>query len=434
MQPLTIALIMFGILFVLIILRIPVAISLAVAVVPILLLEPRLTPIMLLQRMMRSYNSFILLAIPFFILAANIMNESNITKRLVRFSNSLVGHLPGGLAHVNVVVSMFFAGISGASTADSAGIGSILIPAMIEEGYDRQFSVAVTACSSVMGAIIPPSIIMIVWGGVMNVSVAGLFLAGFIPGVMIGIFQMVVVLYFAFKRNYPIQKRVTFRDFLTTARGALLPLLTPVIIIGGIIGGLFTPTEASAVAVLYSLLVGVGIYRKIKIKDIPAILLKTAKLAGLSLFALGTASIYSWVLAFYKIPTYLVSALSNISASPTLMLFIIVGVFVVVGTFMDALPAIFILAPLLGPLAEHSGISPLHFAITSCIALAFGLITPPYGLCLLIASEIAGINSMKALKEVGIFLAAMLIILALIIAIPDISLGIPRLVLPGLFQ
>jgi len=301
--------------------------------------------------------------------------------------------------------------------------------------------------------ITPPQTIMMILGGIIapitlehavtatencrsypSSIIAGLFLAGFIPGVMIGIFQMVVVLYFAFKRNYPIQKRVTFRDFLTTARGALLPLLTPVIIIGGIIGGLFTPTEASAVAVLYSLLVGIGIYRKIKIKDIPAILLKTAKLAGLSLFALGTASIYSWVLAFYKIPTYLVSALSNISASPTLMLFIIVGVFVVVGTFMDALPAIFILAPLLGPLAEHSGISPLHFAITSCVALAFGLITPPYGLCLLIASEIAGINSMKALKEVGIFLAAMLIILSLIIAIPDISLGIPRLVLPGLFQ
>jgi len=433
MEPITVALIMFGILFVLIILRIPVAISLAVAVIPILLLEPRLTPIMLLQRMMRSYNSFILLAIPFFLLAANIMNESDITKRLIRLSKSLVGHLPGGIAHVNVVVSMFFAGISGSSTADSAGIGSILIPAMIDEGYDRQLTVAVTACSSVMGAIIPPSIIMIVWGGVMNVSVAGLFLAGLIPGIMIGISQMIVVLFFAYNRNYPMEKRETLRGLVVSIKDALLPILTPVIIIGGIIGGVFTPTEASAVAVIYSMIIGVGIYRKIKIKNLPALLLKTAKLAGLSLFALGTASIFGWVLAFFKIPRYLVSTISNISTSPTFMLFIIIGVFILIGTFMDALPAIYILAPLLGPLAEHAGIDPLHFAITSCIALAFGLITPPYGLCLLIASEIGGINSMKALKEVGIFLFVMLLILSLIIVFPSISLIVPKVVMPGIF-
>ena len=434
MQPLTVALIMFGILFVLILLRIPVAISLAIAVLPILILEPRLTPIMLLQRMMRSYNSFILLAIPFFILAANIMNESDITNRLIKLSKSLVGHLPGGIAHVNVVVSMFFAGISGASTADSAGIGSILIPSMINEGYDRRLTVAVTACSSVMGAIIPPSIIMIVWGGVMNVSVAGLFLAGLIPGVLIGLSQMLVVLFFALKRHYPVEQRETLKDIIISIRSSFLPLLTPVIIIGGIIGGFFTPTEASAVAVIYSLILGVFIYKKIRLKDLPTILLNTAKLAGLSLFALGTASIYSWVLAFFKIPIYLVSLLNNISTSPVLMLFIIIGMFILVGTFMDALPAIYILAPLLGPLAAHVGIDSYHFAITSCIALAFGFITPPYGLCLLIASEIGGINSMTALKEVGAFLLVMLFILSLVIIFPDVSLFVPKLVIPGIFS
>lgn len=433
MEPITVTIIMFSLLFILIMFRIPVAFSLAIAVLPILIIEPRLTPIMLLLRMMKSYNSFVLLAIPFFILAANVMNESGITKRLMRLSQSFVGHLPGGLAHVNIVVSMFFAGISGASTADAAGIGSIIIPAMKKEGYDARFTVAVTACSSVMGAIIPPSIVMVIWGGTMGVSISGLFLAGYIPGIMIALFQMIVVLFFAFKRHYPRKKRETLRNLLLNVKSAFLPLLTPVIIIGGIIGGIFTPTEASLVAVIYSLILGVGIYRKINIKNFQTILLKSSKLAGISLFALGTASIFSWILAFFSIPTLLSSSLCNITTSPTLMLLITAGVFLLFGTFMDALPIIFILGPLLWPLVEHLGIHPLHFAITSCVALAFGLITPPYGLCLLISSEIGGINCMEALKEVGIFFLLMLLVLVIIIFIPNISLLIPKIIMPELF-
>ena len=430
LDPAVVGIILFVGLFVLIILRVPVAYALALAVVPVLLWEPRLTPVMLLQRMVKSYDSFILLSVPFFIMAANVMNASGITNKLIRFSKALVGHLPGGLAHVNVVVSMFFAGISGSSTADAAGIGSVLIPAMVKEKYDRYFSVAVTACSSVMGVIIPPSIIMVVWGGVANTSVAALFLAGFVPGVMVALSQMILVHFFSIKRNFPRESVMDWKELGLSFRGAILPGITPVIIIGGIIGGLVTPTEASLLAVAYALFLALVVYRTIKPRNVSGLLLETAKLGGLSLFAVGTASIYGWVLAYYRIPAYLVDAIGFFSSSPTVMLFIIVFLFLVVGTFMDAIPAIVIMTPLLMPLANYAGIHPLHYAISGIVALSFGLITPPYGLCLLISSEIGGINSTDALKEVGIFLAAMLLVLASIVIFPDLTMFLPKMFLP----
>ncbi len=433
MSPVFVVITLFGILIVLVMLRVPVSFALAFAVLPVLFLEPRITPVLLLQRMMASYGSFILLSVPFFLLAANIMNESGITGRLIRLSQAFVGWMPGGLGHVNVVVSMIFAGLSGSSTADAAGIGSVLIPAMIKEKYDKYFTVAVTACSSVMGVIIPPSIIMVVWGGVMNISVAALFLAGIIPGVMIGLSQMGLVLLFAWKRKYPIKAKIDFKEIVVATKESILALFTPVIIIGGIVGGIVTPTEASLIAVLYSLLISMLLYFSLKPKHLPPLLLKTAKLASISLFAIGTASIYGWVLAYFRIPGYLIDAIGFITRSPTIMLFIIIGVFLIVGTFMDSIPAIVILGPLFRPLAEYAGINPLHFAITSLIALAFGLVTPPYGLCLLIASDIAKINAIHAIKEVAIFLVVMIIVLGLLIIFPEISLSLPRLIVPGLF-
>jgi len=328
---------------------------------------------------------------------------------------------------------MLFAGLSGSSTADAAGIGSVLIPAMVDSGYDRHFTVAVTACSSVMGVIIPPSIIMVIWGGTMNVSVAALFLAGIIPGIMIGLFQMGLVLLFAWKRKYPIESKLNFREILIAGRESILALFTPIIIIGGIVGGIVTPTEASLLAVLYSLFIAIAIYRSLKPENISGLLLKTAKLASISLFAIGAASIYGWVLSYFRIPVYLVHAIGDITTSPTIMLTIIILVFLIVGTFMDAIPAIVIFGPLFQPLAEFAGIHPLHYAITSLIALAFGLVTPPYGLCLLIASDIAGINASKAMKEVSIFLIVMILVLFLLILFPNLSLGIPKLLVPNLF-
>jgi tripartite ATP-independent transporter DctM subunit len=430
----TVFLIMFSTLLILIILRVPVSFALAFAVIPILFFTPAVTPIMLLQRMMIQYGSFILLAIPFFILAANIMNSAGITNQLMRLAQSIVGFLPGGLGHINVLVSMIFAGISGSSNADAAGIGSVIIPAMIKEGYDTNFTVAVTACSAVMGVIIPPSIIMVVWGGVMNVSVAGLFMAGIIPGILIGLLQMVVVYIYAIKRNYPREARFSIKEVFLALKDSFLAILSPVIIIGGIVGGLVTPTEASLIAVLYSMLVGMLIFRTVSLKTFVKLVSDTARLASIVLFAVGTASIYAWVLSYYKIPTFLVKVVGALTTSPTIMLILVVVVFLIVGMFIDAVPAIIIFAPLLRPLAESVGIHPLHFAVVGCVALAYGLITPPYGLCLLITSEIAGINCMTPLKEVAVFLATMLFVLLLMIFIPDITLGIPKLFMPDMFK
>jgi len=425
--------IMFGLLFGLIILRVPISYSLAFAVLPILFLTPRITPIMLLSRMMIQYGTIILIAIPFFLLAANIMNESGITKNLIRFSQALVGWLPGGLGHINVLVSMIFAGMSGSSNADAAGIGGVLIPAMIKEGYDKNFTVAVTACSAVMGVIIPPSILMIVWGGVLGLSVSGLFLSGFVPGVMIGIFQMILVYFYARKRKYPMMAKFDLKEVSVSFKDSILALFTPVIIIGGILGGFVTATEASLLAVIYALILGIFIYRSLPLKEVSPLLLKTGQMASLVLFAVGTASIYAWVLAYFKIPQFLVNTIGSLTTSPTYMLFLLVLIFLFVGTFMDAVPAIIILGPLLKPLADSVGIHPLHFGIVGVMSLAFGLVTPPYGLCLLIASEIAGINCMQALKEIGVFLLAMLIILVIVICFPNISLYVPRLFMPSLF-
>ncbi|MCX7788663.1 MAG: TRAP transporter large permease [Spirochaetes bacterium] len=430
----TVFLIMFTTLLVLIILRVPVSFALAFAVIPILFFTPAVTPIMLLQRMMIQYGSFILLAIPFFILAANIMNSAGITNQLMRLAQSIVGFLPGGLGHINVLVSMIFAGISGSSNADAAGIGSVIIPAMIKEGYDTNFTVAVTACSAVMGVIIPPSIIMVVWGGVMNVSVAGLFMAGIIPGILIGILQMGVVYIYAIKRNYPREARFSIKEVFLALKESFLAILSPVIIIGGIVGGLVTPTEASLIAVLYSMVVGMLIFRTVSIKKFIQLVSDTARLSSIVLFAVGTASIYAWVLSYYKIPSFLVRIVGTMTTSPTMMLILVVIVFLIVGMFIDAVPAIIIFAPLLRPLAESVGIHPLHFAVVGCVALAYGLITPPYGLCLLITSEIAGINCMTPLKEVAVFLATMLFVLLLMIFIPDVTLLIPKLFMPDLFK
>ena len=429
----TVFLIVFPLLMILIVLRIPVSFALAFAVIPVLILTPALTPVLLLQRMFVQFGSFLLLAIPFFILAANIMNASKVTDRLMRLAQSLVGHLPGGFACINVVLSKLFAPCSASANADVAGAGSILIPAMVKEGYDVNFSVAVTACSAVIVAVIPPSIIMVVWGGTLNVSVGGLFLAGIIPGLMIGFLQIGVCLLYAVKRKYPRKSTFSLREVWDSFRAAIPDLMTPVIIFGGIVGGFVTPTEAALIAVLYAMFLSMVVYRNVTIKIFLSQVLKTMRMASIVLFAVGTAAIYAWVVSFYRIPAFLVSTISGLTTNPQIMLLIIIGVFIVVGLFIDAVPAIIIFAPLLKPLAESAGIHPLHFAIVGCVALAYGLVTPPYGLCLLIACKIGRIPMLQPYKEVMSFLGVMMLVLLLMVLFPNITLIIPKLVMPELF-
>ena len=268
MGPGEVALILFGVFAALVIARVPVAFALGLACVPVFFIDDRLTPFLLLNEMLKSYNSFLLLSIPFFMLAANLMNAAGITDKLINLSRVLVGWLPGGLGHVSVLVSMLFAGISGSSTAEAAGVGGVLIPAMKKQGYDIEFAVALVACAAVMGVIIPPSILMVVWGGVISVSIGGLFLAGVLPGTLMGLSFMVVVYIYAKRRNYPVYPKSSGKEVVSVIGQAILPILTPGIIVGGIVGGLFTPTEASVVAVLYAMLLGVFIYRRLGLRQL----------------------------------------------------------------------------------------------------------------------------------------------------------------------
>ena len=434
MSPGEVAAILFAVFVILIILRVPVAFALGLACVPVFFIEERLTPIMLLREMFKSYNSFVLLAVPFFLLAANLMNSAGITERLIRLARAMVGHLPGGLGHINVVVSMLFAGISGSSTADAAGIGSLLIPAMKKQGYDAKFSVSITACSSVMGVIIPPSILMVVWGGLMSVSIGGLFLAGVLPGLLIAGSMMVAVYVYAKVRGYPVYSRASVSEFGSAFADAILALMTPAIIIGGIIGGWFTPTEASVVAVVYSLILGLFIYRSIKPRELPRVFYDSARFAAIALFCIGTASAFGWILAYFKIPHALVEVISAWGLGTIGVGLVIAAAFLVFGMFIDAIPAIIILGTVLWPVAESASMHPIHFAIIGVVSLAFGLVTPPYGLCLLIACSIGKIKLREALRDVGIILIPMLMVLLFIIVLPDAILALPRWVMPKFVQ
>jgi tripartite ATP-independent transporter DctM subunit len=429
-SPGEVALILFSAFGILIVLRVPVAFALGLACIPVFFIADRLTPFVLMQEMYKSYDAFVLLAVPFFLLAANLMNAAGITDRLINLARAMVGHLPGGLGHINVVVSMLFAGISGSSTADAAGIGSLLIPQMKKQGYDTPFSVAITACSSVMGVIIPPSILMVVWGGLMSVSIGGLFLAGVVPGLLIGLSMMGTVYVYAKRRGYPVYSRSSIKEFALALAQALLALMTPVIIVGGIVGGFFTPTEASVIAVLYSMILGVFVYRSIGGSRLLEVLYDSGRFAAISLFCIGTASAFGWALAYFQIPRALVAEIEAMGLGLYGTGLMVAFAFLVIGMFIDAIPAIIILGTVLYPVTAAVGMHPIHFAIIGVVALAFGLVTPPYGLCLLIACAIGEIPVLKALKDVAIILLPMLGVLLLIVLLPDLILALPRLLMP----
>jgi tripartite ATP-independent transporter DctM subunit len=430
LSPGVAALILFGLFFGLMFLRVPVAFALGLACLPILVIEPRLDTMTLAQETFNAYNSFILLAVPFFLLTANLMNIGGITTRLMTLSRTMVGHFPGGLAQINVVLSIFFAGISGSSTADAASQSKIFIEAQTKEGYDLSFSVAITAVSAVLAVIIPPSILMIVWGGILTTSIGALFLAGIIPGLLIGLAQMATVHVYSVRRGYPTYKRATFHQFACAAAHAFLALLTPGIIIGGKIFGWFTATESAAIAVLYAGTLSLIVYREMDAKGLYRALLDTGKLAGIALFCVGTASCFGWLLAYYKIPQAILADVSSWGMNFYATGFFIALVFLAVGCFLDAIPAIIICGPILEPLAKGVSMDPVHFAMIGIVSLAFGLVTPPYGLCLMIACSIAGLRMRDVLKDTAIMLVPMLLVLALVIIWPAVSLLLPSFVSP----
>lgn len=410
------------------IIGIPIAFALGLSSILVILLEPRLTMWVFFQRSFYALDSFILLAVPLFLFTGTLMNSSRITDKLIVFARNLIGHIKGGLAHVNIIVSMLFAGISGSTNADAAGIGSVLIPAMKKEGYPISISVAVTAASSVMGVIIPPSILMVVWSAITETSIAGLFLGGIIPGILIGLGQMLLVGIIAQKKNFPRTPRPRFRELLSNSKHGLIAMGAPVLIIGGLIMGAFTPTEAAVAGTIYCLFISIIVYRELIFSNFLKACWETARLSSLALFCVAMASIYGWLISYYRIPQLLMKNI--LIENPIQLLLFTSVVMIFFGTFMDSLPSMAILGPLFLPLMEKAGIHPVHFGVVSVMSLALGFITPPYGLSLLISSKIGGIPMTKALKDTMLFFLVMVVILVLIIVFPNLVLFLPQRLAP----
>ncbi len=412
---------------------VPISFALGVVSFTGIFAIPDIPNTVVFTKMFNGLNSFTLLAVPLFILAANLMNEGEITEKLIDCCNALVGRFRGGLAYANVLVSMVFAGISGSSQADTAGVGKILIPSMEKDGYDKGTSVGVTAASSTLGSIIPPSITMVVYAGIANVSTGALFMSGVVPGILLGLAMMFVIKLNSVKKNFPKGEAVALKDVARQVGQSLPALLTPIILIGGIVSGLFTPTESAAVACIYALIVGIFFYRTIKVKNLPRILIETMKLSSLSLFALATANALGELLSYYQLNVFVQQFFVNMAGGKLVFLLVVVVFFMFVGTFMDAVPAMILFVPIILPSATSLGISPIILGLIIIVTLALGLVTPPYGLCLLIASSISGITIEDAFKGALPYFLSSLVVLLLLVLFPDLWLAIPATLFPAMF-
>ncbi len=381
----------------------------------------------LVQRAFAGIHTFVLLAVPLFILAGELMNRGGVTNRIVRLARAFVGHFHGGLAQVNILASILFAGLSGSAVADTSSLGAILIPAMEEDGYPRDFSAAVTAASSIIGPIIPPSIIMIVYAFIMEVSTGALFAAGIVPGLILGFGLMAMTRRLAIRRGYPRSERADATEFFAAIRHGFLPMLTPIIILGGILFSIVSPTEAAILAVAYSLFLGLFVIKNLRVRDIPDVLAKSGQQAAIILLVIGSAAMFGWVLTVTRVPHSLAELILGITTNKYVFL-VIMNVFLFfVGMFLDAGPAILILGPILGPTLIEMGVNPTHFAIVMCVNLTVGLATPPFGLVLFAASTVSRLSIGKIVRQMVPYWIVHVLVIFLITFIPAISLTIPRL-------
>ncbi len=422
-----------GLFIVLMFIGIPIAFVIGIVALLGIFNIPYIPELSVPMKMLNGLDSFVLLAVPLFILAANLMNSGKISIKLIDLALAIVGPIRGGLAHSNILVSMMFAGVSGASQADTAGVGKILIPSMIDKGYDKETAVGVTAASSTVGVVIPPSIPMIIFAGLTNASVGALFLGGIVPGVLIGLSMMIFLYVLAIKRNYPKTARVEFKKFLKLLVDTIPALFTVVIIIGGIVSGFFTATEAAAVASLYTLIITMFYYKTLKLKDLPKILIDTLSLSSLSLFALATASALGELMSYYQLGIVAQQFFTNNIGTEWLFILIIIGFFLFIGTFMDAIPAMILFVPVILPTALQFGIDPVHLGLIVVMTLAVGLTTPPYGLCLLLAAKIGDLSIERSFRAVLPYIAIILVVLLFIAFFPDVAFYIPKMINPGLF-
>ena len=417
---------MFGCFLLLLMFGIPIAFALGLSCVFYGYMA-NIPMIMLAQRMFGGIDSFTLLCVPGFILAGELMNVGGLSDRLVRFCNSFTGHFRGGLAHANIVASMIFAGISGTALADTASLGAILIPAMKKEGYDVPFSCAVTASSSCIGPIIPPSTPMVIVGTLTGLSVGKMFIAGVIPGVLLGLGQIIVTWVLARKRNYPVSEKASWRDRLHEFRYAVWALMMTVIILYGIIGGIFSPTEASIVACLYALLVGTLVYRGLKLGNLPRIFINAATTTTGIMVLVGFANCFAWIMMRERVPQLVSDALTSITTNKYLILLIINLLLLFVGTFMETIAALLTLFPTLLLVATNVGVDPIQFGVMAVLNLVIGLTTPPVGVCMFVACSIGKISLSQFTKANLPFLAANVAVLLLVSYVPFITTWLPGL-------
>lgn len=411
---------------VLLALGIPIAIALGGSAMVYVLMQDDLSLTMLIQTSFAGMSTFPLLAIPLFMLAGNLMNEGGLTRDLVRFARQLLGHINGGLGLATIVASAIFAAISGAAVATAVAIGMVMIPAMKEAGYDEEVAAGVTATASCMGPIIPPSIPFIMYGVIANVSIGALFLGGVVPGLLLGLFLMVYMYYVAKKRGYPKEQKATFTEVLLGAWKALPALLMPVIIMGGILGGAFTPTEAAGVVVIYALLVGKFVYRQLSLRRMPTILLNSGIESAMVMLLLGLSEPFSWIIAAEQIPQLIINAISQVSSSPYVVLFLINVLLILVGIPLETAPAITIVTPVIAPMAVQLGIDPVHLGIVVCFNLVLGLITPPVGAVLFAICGITGMSLEKLAKGVWAPFYIALIVLVLVTYVPALTTFLPK--------
>lgn len=411
---------------ILLVLQVPVAFSLAIASVAALIWDG-FPLVLVIQRMVASADSFILLAIPLFMLAGNLMVRTGIAQSIVDFADSLVGFISGGMAQVNILTSMFFGGISGAAVADTSAVGSVLIPPMLKRGYDNGLTTSVTAASSTLGVIIPPSIPMIIFGVVTGVSVGRMFLGGVVPGFLVGFTLMAVTHVLSKKLGYQATGRMKFREILVNFRKSFLALMMPVFIIGGIMFGVVTPTEAAVLAVFYAFVIGLFVTRTLHLSDMPRIVRESAITTGVVMLMITAASLYGLILTQEQIPLKAAQFISQITGNPSVVLLLMVVLYLAAGMILDLGANIIILVPVLYPTIKILQIDPVHFGIITVMSLAVGLITPPVGVCLFVACGISKLNILKASKAIMPYIIAMLIIIGLIIYVPGIVLWLPDL-------
>ncbi|HIJ55249.1 MAG TPA: TRAP transporter large permease [Deltaproteobacteria bacterium] len=421
-----------GLLLVFFIIGVPVSISIGLTCMAVLWAENDLFSIPLTLfplKMMHGINNFPILAIPFFILAANVMNKGSVTTRIFNFANALVGHLRGGLGHVNVLASMIFAGMSGTAVADAAGLGALEIKAMRDQGYSMSYSIGITGASSVIGPIIPPSVAMVIYGWLGDVSVGALFVGGLIPGILLGGSLMIMTWILSFRIPMPIQPRPPLKEVIRLSGQAVLSLLTPVIIVGGIWTGIFTPTEAGVVASTYAIILVLLIYRDITWKGLLEVFNNTVEFTAIVLFIISIAVLYGWLLVRLQIPLTLSELVVQVSTNTTVLLIIITFFFLIVGCFMSVIESVLIFTPVMVPMIKLIGIDPLFFGVLMVISLSVGVITPPFGNVLYVLVGITNQPFESVVKSILPFLIPIVLLILFLVVFPDIVTYLPRLIL-----